>query len=657
VTGDTKGEKRAGRGGFDGEPDDAFAESPFDACANICPYSKVADSPVSVGGIRGGTEEILMSGKVSALFAASVMLSFLAGLGPVGGAQDISTSDGAFGESGAFVFRRRPPKRQGTANSTARRNPSQIAEERRRVTEQSRKVDRDSPKRGRSDEVDPNKVNLGSAEIRRKSKEEVSVIFAGVGEFYLRELDLPSAVQFFREAVELDPRNEKASFGLSEALTRQADALLDKEQLRLAKPVYEEAVGFNPRNAAAHAGLGGIALAGGDAKEAIRLYAKAVELDPDLSEVLTPLGILYLEAGEVALADEALSRAVLARTEEADAQLYLGLVRYRQNRNEEALAAIRKATELDPESATAWYSLGEVLSRLERRAEAEAAYRAAIRIKDDYLDAWYDLGLVLVELGKSDDAIEAFRRVVRLKVDFGEAYVNLGDLYRKVNKIDQAISAYRLATTFIVDDAELFSRFALASAIRALEPGYSSYWILAIENLRKAVALQPDATDYSNLGWALYNAGVIDSKSGDPAAAKARFAEAKEVLRKAIELNPGFAPAHLNLGMTLGDDGENEEAIQVLRTAVRLKKDWVQAHNELGLALVRGKLLSDAVKEFKRAVEIDDNFAVGYYNLAETEIRLGKMKDAKKSYERLKKLGRNDLVLRLEAITGGQIAK
>jgi tetratricopeptide (TPR) repeat protein len=109
--------------------------------------------------------------------------------------------------------------------------------------------------------------------------------------------------------------------------------------------------------------------------------------------------------------------------------------------------------------------------------------------------------------------------------------------------------------------------------------------------------------------------------------------------------------------MTLGDDGENEEAIQVLRTAVRLKKDWVQAHNELGLALVRGKLLSDAVKEFKRAVEIDDNFAVGYYNLAETEIRLGKMKDAKKSYERLKKLGRNDLVLRLEAITGGQIAK
>lgn len=575
---------------------------------------------------------------------------------PIGSAQDIATSDGAFAESGAFVVRKRQVRRQGTRNSAVRRSSSQIAETRRRVTDQARRVDRTNSKRGKTREVDPNSVDVGAV-TKQKTPAEVSEIFAGVGEYYLREQNLEKALEFFREAVDLDSKNEKARLGLSESLTRQADALLDKDQFKLAGAVYLEAVTLNPRNAAAHAGLGEIAVAEGRSADAIVHYEKARESDSDLTEILGPLGALYFEAGEIAKSDEALTRAVNARPDDGEAQFYLGLVRHRQDRNEEALKAFKAAVELDPQSEQARYFLGEVLSRMERFAEAETAYRAAISLKADFVDALYDLGLVLIELEKLEEAAETLRRVVRLKADFGEAYLNLGDIYRRGNKIDEAIRAYRLATTFIKTDADLYSRYALVAAIKALEPGYTSYWTLAIDNLRKAVEIDPDPVDYSNLGWALYNSGVIDKKLEDLPSAKAKFTEAKTVLRKAIERDPSFAPAYLNLGMTLGDDEEFAEAAKALTKAIELRKDWIQAHNELGLVLVKSKKLKEALVQFKKAVSIDDKFAVGHYNVAETEIRLGRIKDAKKSYQKLKKLGRNDLALRLEAMTAGEISK
>src|SRR5262249_16641473 len=55
--------------------------------------------------------------------------------------------------------------------------------------------------------------------------------------------------------------------------------------------------------------------------------------------------------------------------------------------------------------------------------------------------------------------------------------------------------------------------------------------------------------------------------------------------RKAIEIPPRLAPAHLNLGLALRDKGQLDEAIAAFRKAIEIDPKLAQAHGNLGLAL------------------------------------------------------------------------
>lgn len=592
--------------------------------------------------------------RLTSLIAASAAFLYI-GLGAI--AQDIVTSEGLGGGSGGFVFKSKNSRKVTFGSTGVKRNSGQLASSRKRVTEQGQTIDRDSPKRDKSKEVDPSTVDFASLQFKRKTRIEAAVIFAGVGEYYLKAADIEKSLEFFREAAELDPNNLRASTGLSEALTRQGDDLLAKDQLDYAIAIYTEALSYNEKNASANAALGEIYSAQDQSEKAVEYYKKALAADAAFTSVYAPLGSVYFERGEIALADEFLSKAVAIRPDDADTQFYLGLVRFKQNRNDDALAALKRSADLNPQSEQAHFFLGEVYTRLDKDADAVVEYKKAVELKADYLEAWYALAGAYASTQKYDEAIAAYKKTVALKVNFGEAYANLGDVYLKKDMIDEAIAAFRLATTFITSDGDLYSRYAFAAGIRASDPRYTSFWMLAVENLKKAIALSPEAIDYSNLGWALYNGGLTDQRANNSAGAAAKFEEAKAALKKALEIDPKLAAAYLNLGMVASDTGDLAGAVSALKTASDLRKDWVPAINELGLAYVKAGKLDDALVQFQRTVEIDENFGSGYYNLAETLIRQNKLKDAKKHYERLKKLGRVDLVRRLELITGGAIAK
>jgi tetratricopeptide (TPR) repeat protein len=51
--------------------------------------------------------------------------------------------------------------------------------------------------------------------------------------------------------------------------------------------------------------------------------------------------------------------------------------------------------------------------------------------------------------------------------------------------------------------------------------------------------------------------------------------------RKAVELKPGFAEAHFNLGVALADRGQVEEAIAHYQKALEIKPDFVDARRNL----------------------------------------------------------------------------
>lgn len=579
-------------------------------------------------------------------------------------AQDVVTSEDFTGGSSAFVFKtsRKPAQKKVAfrATTTVSRTKNAKLESVKRIAKQSVTVAKINPKRAKSKEVAPESVKLDSVEFKRKTPQEASVIFAGVGEFYLNKDEVDKSVEWFRESVQLDAKNGNAKTGLSDALTRKGDELLTGEKYELAKFFYDEALKNNPKNAGAYAGLAAIYSGKDDADNAIKNYETALVNDADLTELNAPLGVLYFQKGEIAKAETYLQKALATSPNNAETQFFVGLVRYKQNRDEEAIAAFKRSIELDPNNADVYYYLGEVLDRQNNDKEAIDAYQNAVRLNPKYTEAWFDLGVAYFNRDRYPEAIDAYKQAIKLKPTYGDAYANLGDVYRLSGKWDDAIGAYRMATNFIKDDAELYSKYGYVAARRAVTPGYQGFWKTAIENFEKAVSISPDYIDYTNLGWAYYNLAQAKMKERNEAEYKANLPKARDAFIKANSMKPApkvAAAINLNLGMTLTDLGDYPGAITALKNATDQEKNWIPAINELGIAYRKNGDLENAVKQFKKVIDLDDKNAAAHYNLAESEYRRNNLKEAKKEYEKLKIMNRPDLVVALELATNGGIKR
>lgn len=588
------------------------------------------------------------------VFSFIVIWSFLINGIPVR-AQDVVTSDDI---SGGFTFRvsaKAAQKKIAFQNaSNVKRVKKQVVATTKRIQKQAITVAVVKPKRVRAKEVSPTVINDNL--VKTKPKEEVSRIFAGVGEYYIKEQNWDKAIEFFRGARDLDAKNTAAKLGLSEALNRKGDSILE-DNPDAAKFFYDEAVQLNDKNAGAYASLGEMYDLLNQNDKALENYKKALDLDGDLTELYAPIGILYYQKGTIAEADKYLTKALATSADNAETQLFLGLVRYSQNRNDEALAAFRRSIQLDPSSSEAHYYLGEALDRSKNTQDAIAEYKKAIELNPSYTDAWFDLGVAYYNSEKYEDAINAYKQTVRLKNDYGQAHANLADSYRQLKKYDEAIGEYRIATAFLKDDADLYSKYGFVAGRVAAIPGRSSFWNTAVDNLKKAVDLSPDYIDYTNLGWAYYNAAQIDIDAGNKSAAQEKMQKGKAALQAALKIKSDFPATYLNLGMTQSDLGEYSAAIETLKKADSLKANWIPAINELGRAYRANNDLKNAAEQFKRTIDIDRNFATGQFNYAEAQLQLKNIKEAKQAYRELLRIGRLDLTSRLEKMTRGEIKR
>jgi tetratricopeptide (TPR) repeat protein len=360
---------------------------------------------------------------------------------------------------------------------------------------------------------------------------------------------------------------------------------------------------------------------------------------------------LYYQKGEIAKSDEFLTKAVAANANDIDTQYYLGLIRYKQNRNDEAVVAFKKFLAVIPNSAEAHFYLGETFDRLSREPEAFAEYNEAVRLNPNYLEAWFDLGVANYNRGRYEEAVNAYKQVIRIKSDYGQAHANLADVYRQMamDAKDQkkkreyfglANGSYTLAELFLKGNNDLDS-------IKQKAEFYSNWgfclgqvekWDNAVKRLNTAVELSPDASDYSNIGWAYQNAAVQDLKAKRDADARIKLEKGKDALQKSIALKPKFFPAFQNLGSVLLDLGDNQGAVNALKTAAELRKDFFPTILSLAIGYRGLNDLDNAAKQFRRVTELDGSFQRAWYNLSEIEYRRGNMKEARKAQDKLRAL-------------------
>lgn len=594
-------------------------------------------------------------------FTSFLILAFLVSSLPLR-AQTIVTSSDFSGGPSAFVFTTssKPKQTKVAYKSNAQRDPKQKRATRTKIVRQATTVAKAIQKTRPTKRIDAQEFKRIEPQIPRMSKEEASLVFAGAGEYFLEKDDIDRGLEFFRESVKLDPKNNYSLLGLSDASTRKGNEFLEKEDFDKAKFYFEEAVKYDAKNSVAYAGLAEVLTSTDQAEEAIMNYEKALNLNQNLTELYTPLGIAYFQKGEINKAKTYLSKAIATEADNPETQYFLASILYKETNYNDALTAVQKSLKNDPDNADAVYLLASIYDKLDRDTEALPEYKKAVAINPKLTEAWFDLGALYYNDANFAEAINAYETVIKLDNRNWQAYLNLADTHWQAGNYAKAEGNYTLTLAFIARNSEIsnqqkadiYNKFGwtLGQQCRVLmeQAKQCDKWSSMIDKFQKAVELVPDAINYSNLGWAYFTQGHLDMVSRREAAGREKLLKAKTSLENAIRLKPTFVEAPLmNLGGTLIDLGEYGAAIETLKQVTDKRGDWQTADYMLGVAYRKSGDLNKAADAFNSAINKDKEYIAALAGLGETQYRRNKKGETDKIIARLMKM--DNPVAKLEA--------
>jgi tetratricopeptide (TPR) repeat protein len=139
---------------------------------------------------------------------------------------------------------------------------------------------------------------------------------------------------------------------------------------------------------------------------------------------------------------------------------------------------------------------------------------------------------------------------------------------------------------------------------------------------------------------------ITENNLGGALQADQRFQEAETHYRRALALQPDYAPAYVNLGTALVAQHRPDEAIEAYKRAIQLESADVDLDSKLGNALLQAGKPADAIVHFRRAIAAGGRSAEIYNNLGVALIDTNREDEAIVAYKESLQLNPNNGVLR-----------
>jgi tetratricopeptide (TPR) repeat protein len=139
---------------------------------------------------------------------------------------------------------------------------------------------------------------------------------------------------------------------------------------------------------------------------------------------------------------------------------------------------------------------------------------------------------------------------------------------------------------------------------------------------------------------------VTDTNLGVALQNDQRLEEAEAQYRRALTLQPDYAPAYANLGMVLFALNRPDEAIEAYTRAIELGSADVDLDYKLAIALLQAGKPAEAVDPFRRAIAAGRRSPETYNNLGIALIRANREDEAMAAYKEAIQRNPNNGVLR-----------
>jgi tetratricopeptide (TPR) repeat protein len=238
----------------------------------------------------------------------------------------------------------------------------------------------------------------------------------------LAEAGQPDAEQYLRAATKSQPMadpfegRKRAWMALGNFLqsSRPQDAL----------EAFREAEQVDPKDTEPHLVAGSL-LERQHPAEAEKEYLQALAIDPNSADANTALANLYMRQQRFSEATPLLRKLLAAHPNDAGAHFQLGRMLAIQNRKDEAAEELQAGLNLDPSETKAQRDLADLYVDSGKYEQAGKVYNALLGSYPNDADLHYGFGRALLKQKKFGEAEQEFMKTVELKPNLGQAY---GDL-------------------------------------------------------------------------------------------------------------------------------------------------------------------------------------------------------------------------------------
>jgi tetratricopeptide (TPR) repeat protein len=397
---------------------------------------------------------------------------------------------------------------------------------------------------------------------------------------------------------------------------------------------------------------GAILMRTGRANLAAVEFEKSLKLDPNQPNALINLAQIRFASDDLRGSADLFKRAFAIKPDVEIARA-LTVISLRLKDYPAASTYYQNYSTAPGDTAAARAELGAALFEAGLFKEAETELTAAVNLNPTDTDSVVRLARVYLARKEIPAAGRTLEASVARGNDPAAVYALLADVYEQSGHVENAIPAMRLAIQR--DPKSEKYRFEYAVLLtNSNAPG------AAVIRLEEALQSFPSS---SRLWFALGFANFKLDKNE----------EAERALRKAVELDPKFAPAFAYLGLIRARTGAYGEAIPLYESALRsdpklavvhhliadamLKQNadahiiethlrqsvdmdptFTPARLSLGKLFMRAQRWADAVTELEQVIKLDPSVPEAYYQLGLAYGRLKRTADAQSAMATFKRL-------------------
>jgi Flp pilus assembly protein TadD len=243
----------------------------------------------------------------------------------------------------------------------------------------------------------------------------------------------------------------------------------------------------------------------------------------------------------------------------------------RAGRPADAVAPLREAALIEPANPTIQHDLGLALLEIGRAADAIGAFQRAIASNPRYTDAFFRMGIAMEKLGDLRGAVLAYNRATELKPSLTEAWFRAGAVVHTMGHRKEAIGCFRRAAA--TGRKTSFGRLGAARALLTEDRDAEAEQVL-----RQTLRVDPaNAMAYDLLGNLLAEFG--------------RFDEARDCFARAIAMAPLMGGAYYDLVRCRPVTAADGDLIQRMEAA--LATPGLETAQRLRIHLALGKAADD----------------------------------------------------------------